>query len=100
MQHSRVMVQQLEDFLQKTQTYKIYPSHDKAIRMIFTPGIEYNNVEFKDNYYDVNSTDDIKVSENNWKRVKDVRLGDTILNSMGQFDEVVKIEQFDRFYEK
>ena len=92
------MVQQLEDFLQKTQTYKTYPSHDKAIRMIFKPGEEYNNVEFKDNYYDVNSTDDIKVSENNWKRVKDVRLGDTILNSMGQFDEVVKIEQFDRFY--
>lgn len=92
------MVQQLEDFLLKTQTYKIYPSHDKAIRLIFKPGEEYNNVEFKDNYYDVNSTDDIKVSESNWKRVKDVSLGDTILNSMGQFDEVVKIEQFDRFY--
>ena len=47
----------LEDFLPLTLTYKIYPSHDKAIRMIFTPGEEYNNVEFKDNYYDVKYND-------------------------------------------
>ena len=74
------------------------PSHEKAIRMMFTAPSEEHGIELNDNYYDVNSTDDIKMSENNWKRVKDVSLGDTILNSMGQFDEVVKIEQFDRFY--
>ena len=88
----------LEDFLPLTLTYKIYPSHDKAIRMIFTPGVEYNYTYNEDGVYKVRSYDDVMIDNDVWKRVKDVSLGDKILTSDNTYDEIKDIKLVGDYY--
>ena len=88
----------LEDFLPLTLTYKIYPSHDKAIRMIFTPGVEYSDTYNEDGVYKVKYFDDVMIDNNVWKRVKDVSLGDKILTSDNTYDEIKDIKVVGDYY--
>ena len=82
----------LEDFLPLTLTYKTYPSHDKAIRMIFTPGIEYNNVEFKDNIVGVGSGFELSMRDEIWNN-KDKYIGKI---AKIQYFEVTKNQKDDK----
>ena len=88
----------LEDFLPLTLTYKIYPSHDKAIRMIFTPGVEYNDTYNEDGVYKVKYFDDVMIDNDVWKRVKDLKVGDKILTSDNTYDEIKGIELVGDYY--
>ena len=88
----------LEDFLLQIRTYKIYPSHDKAIRMIFIPGVEYSDTYNEDGVYKVKYFDDVMIDNNVWKRVKDVSLGDKILTSDNTYDEIKDIKVVGDYY--
>lgn len=55
------------------------PSHEKAIRMMFKAATKYADVEINEenNYYTVPETDDV-LTENGWKKVKELSVGDII----------------------
>ena len=88
----------LGDFLQLTLTYKIYPSHDKAIRMIFTPGVEYHDTYNEDGMYKVKSFDDVMIDHDEWRRAKDLKVGDKILTSDNTYDEIKDIKVVGDYY--
>lgn len=59
------------------------PSHAKEIRMMFKASEIYNDVELKENFYEVSSISEVLTSSG-WKRVKDLQIGDTILGDTTQ----------------
>ena len=66
--------------------------------MIFTPGIEYKDTYNEDNIYKVRSYDDVMIDNDIWKRAKDLKVGDKILNSEGTYDTINYIELIDDTY--
>ena len=66
--------------------------------MIFTPGTEYHEVTNVGNVYKVKSVDDVMIDNDIWKRAKDLKVGDKILNSEGSYDIINYIELIDDTY--
>ena len=85
-------------FSSKDPNLQNIPSHDKAIRMIFTPGTEYHEVTNVGNVYKVKSVDDVMIDNDIWKRVKDISLGDKILTSDNTYDEIKDIQVVGDYY--
>ena len=85
-------------FSSKDPNLQNIPSKSKAIRMIFTPGITYHEVTNVGNVYKVKSVDDVMIDNDVWKRAKDLKVGDKIVNSEGSYDIINYIELIDDTY--
>ena len=74
------------------------PSHEKAIRMMFKAATKYADVEINEenNYYTVPETDDV-LTENGWKKVKELSVGDIICGD-GTRDTIKDIKFANRKY--
>ena len=74
------------------------PSHEKAIRMMFKAATKYADVEINEenNYYTVPETDDV-LTENGWKKVKELSVGDIICGD-GTRDTIKDIRFANRKY--
>lgn len=74
------------------------PSSSKEIRMMFKPQIENHTVPIDNNFYKVPHTDDVEVSKGVWKKVKELAIGDKILNSENSYDIIRDIDHVDNYY--
>lgn len=74
------------------------PSHEKAIRMMFKAATKYADVEINEenNYYTVPETDDV-LTENGWKKVKELSVGDIICGD-GTRDTIKDVKFANRKY--
>ena len=66
------------------------PSHEKAIRMLFTASTTNKEIEIKENTLVIDYTDELKLV-NGWKAIKEVAIGDIIETSEGN-KEITNIE--------
>ena len=69
------------------------PSHAKDIRLMFKASKVYNNVNCINDSYILSTLDEVEVNTNKWKKVKDLIVGDSILNSDSCFDVIVDIKE-------
>lgn len=60
--------------------------------MIFTPGVEYHDTYNEDGMYKVKSFDDVMIDHDEWRRAKDLKVGDKILTSDNTYDTISYIE--------
>lgn len=74
------------------------PSHAKEIRMMFKAREDNFNVELEDSYYKVKYTDEIEIDNNIWKSIKNINIGDRILNSDNNFDIIKDIKLNNEYY--
>ena len=74
------------------------PSHEKAIRMMFKAATKYADIEINEenNYYTVPETDDV-LTENGWKKVKELSVGDIICGD-GTRDTIKDVKFANRKY--
>lgn len=56
------------------------------------------DVYINDNYYEVSEIDEVEVDTGVWKRVKDIKVGDTILNSESTYDTISRVEIINNIY--
>lgn len=71
------------------------PAANKEIRMMFKAKTEYNNVEVSDdNFYEIINYSEV-LTEEGWKNVKDIVVGDVILGD-GTKDIVKQVEKFEK----
>ena len=70
------------------------PSHAKDIRLLFKASTKYNNVECDNNCYVVDSCDEVHLIDDSWISVKDLKIGDKLINSEENYD-VVKSLRFE-----
>ena len=73
------------------------PSHLKEIRMMFKACSKENIIELSDNFYEVPYTDEVETIEG-WKKVKELVVGDKIINSENEYDTIKNIINKDNNY--
>ena len=66
--------------------------------MIFTPGVEYHDTYNEDGMYKVKSFDDVMIDHDEWRRAKDLKVGDKILTSDNTYDEIKDIKVVGDYY--
>ena len=85
-------------FSSKDPNLQNIPSKSKEIRMIFTPGIEYKDTYIEDGIYKVRSYDDVMIDHDEWRRAKDLKVGDKILTSDNTYDKIKAIKLVGDYY--
>lgn len=74
------------------------PSHNKEIRMMFKASVEEHTITSTDNVYVVPYTDEVEVEKDVWKSVKDLIIGNTIINNCNQYEVIKDIKIVDKNY--
>lgn len=79
------------------------PSHNNEIRMMFTAGDEYFNTDYKEDCFTFNEISEV-LTTNGWVRVKDIKIGDILLNenneNVGIIKEIKLVEKNHNKYAK
>ena len=83
---------------QKSLNLQNIPAGDKTIRMIFTAGTEYKDVDLNNNYYEVRDCSDVLVDIDKWVNVKQLKIGDSILDIDNNKVKILNIEKDKHMY--